>query len=695
MFQLQCGESCNGVIDAWKLPCTPSAKHSHHTVSRERMDCQASYQPYLQSLAYCLKDKCFAEPWHEVEHYWRWLQVDRDSKWPPLLETIPDTAPPLAPVGMKMLNDTPMRVRDEVYDFDYATAQAFAWNERWHERASYILVFTILSVLLIGAFRKVSQRALRGPYNPSSLRSSKFTTMVQKHIIRPAMFNGSQSAPIWRGIGYLPSRIMVAFLLFFLGATAIANSAPYKSVQPNNWAINRRQEMMGFVANRAGLISFALIPVTILLSARNNPLLWMTGWSPATMITLHRWTARMAAFQAVIHSVGWTVQWYWNTGNWSQYMEEGALPYMQWGFLATVVICVMVLFAMLPFRRWSYEIFLIFHILFAAFLIAGCYYHMVFRFKWRYGYLNWIYVAIGIWLADRTLRMISVWKNGLQGSIGRTADTATAELIQGSTQNIIKLTVFPRLERNTIQPGSHYYAYFPTLQSRRPWENHPFSVATWALSDSPVGSVESDDKGSSSDLEHGKGGRTINTFVRPHVTILVKPHSGVTRALLERIQGEPGSIDLPISLEGPYGERHPLDLYETVVLIAGGIGVTPALAYTQDLISRDRHVKLVWASRDAGLINAVRSMLPEGVEANIYYTGVPTRGESTQDAPGLRPDLTKLVCDEAQMDRPGRIAFFVCGPAGMVDQVRTACVNVLGDDVPADKVGFFEESFAW
>ncbi|KAG9088210.1 hypothetical protein FRC07_012634 [Ceratobasidium sp. 392] len=534
---------------------------------------------------------------------------------------------------------------------------------------------------------------IRRPYNSTSFRSSKLATMAQKYLIMPALFNGAQNTPILRGLGYLPSRAMVLFLVFFVGATTIANSIPYKSVQPNNWAINRRQEMMGFVANRAGLISFALIPLTILLSARNNPLLWLTGWSTTTMITLHRWVARMCAFQAVIHSVGWTVQWYWNTGDWSQFRSEGAMPYMQWGFVATVVICLMVGFAALPFRRWSYEIFLVLHVLFAAFTIAGCYYHMVFRFKWRYGYLNWIYVAIGIWLADRSLRYIWVWLNGLQGSVGRTSDSAIAELVPNSAQNIIKLTVFPRLEPHLAKPGAHYYAYFPTLQSRRPWENHPFSVAMWTLPELQVNSSVTSDQGSTSkgsDVEKGAGARLP---ARPGVTILIKPHSGATQTLLDHLLASKGASEVPVSLEGPYGEPYPLHLYENVVLIAGGIGVTPAIAYAHDLNARGRHVTLVWASRDAGLVKSVRSMLPENIDAKIHYTG--TGGEEAQDAPGLRPDLSKLVRDEALMDRPGRVAFFVCGPAGMVDQVRTACVDCLGDDVPADKIGFYEESFTW
>ncbi|KAG8740672.1 hypothetical protein FRC10_004050 [Ceratobasidium sp. 414] len=687
MFQLQCGESCNGVIDAWKLSCTPPVKQHHHAIckparhhlasklslivqiilARVLADCQASSETYLQSVAYCLKTHCFAEPWHEVEHYWSWLQADRDSRWPALLDVMPATKPPLAPVGMKILNQT-TRVRDEVYDFDYVTAQAFAWNECWHQRMSYILVFSILGVLKLGALRKLSRFMLRRPYRANSILSSKFLTMVQKNLILPALSNSAQNAPILRGLGYLPSRIMVLFLVFFVGATSVANSIPYKSVQLNNWAINRRQEMMGFVANQAGLISFALIPLTILLSARNNPLLWLTGWSTATMITLHRWVG----INAPIHP---SMNVCFPSGG-SQRRMDGAMV-LEHGRLDSIQ---------------SYEIFLVLHVFLASFTIVVCYYHMTFRFNWRYSYLNWIYVAVGIWLADRSLRFILIWMNGLQGSIGQTSGSATAELVPNSVQIIIRLTVFPRLESHLIKPGTYYFAYFPTLQPRRPWENHPFLVATWVVPQAQTTSDSSDRGSVSKGSDTKKGEAAAQPAIRPCVTMLVKPYSGATQTLLDHLLTFDGATNIPISLEGPYGEPHPLHLYENVILVAGGIGITPALSYTRDLSIRGRHITLVWASRNAGLIKSLRSVLPENIKARIYYTGT---GGDDADAPGLRPDLRKLVRDEVRMDWAVCVAFFVCGPAGMVDQVRTACIDCLGDDVPADKIGFYEESFSW
>ena len=40
---------------------------------------------------------------------------------------------------------------------------------------------------------------------------------------------------------------------------------------------------------------------------RNNLLLWLTGWDFGTYNNFHRWVARVATLQAVVHSIGYTV----------------------------------------------------------------------------------------------------------------------------------------------------------------------------------------------------------------------------------------------------------------------------------------------------------------------------------------------------------------------------------------------------
>jgi ferric-chelate reductase len=44
-----------------------------------------------------------------------------------------------------------------------------------------------------------------------------------------------------------------------------------------------------------------------MFSGRNNIFLWATGWSFSTFNTFHRHVARIAVFEAIVHSVGWSV----------------------------------------------------------------------------------------------------------------------------------------------------------------------------------------------------------------------------------------------------------------------------------------------------------------------------------------------------------------------------------------------------
>jgi hypothetical protein len=62
-----------------------------------------------------------------------------------------------------------------------------------------------------------------------------------------------------------------------------------------------------YVSDRTGIISFANFPIIWLFGMRNNLLLSLTGWDFGTYNNFHRWIARVATLQAVVHSVGYTV----------------------------------------------------------------------------------------------------------------------------------------------------------------------------------------------------------------------------------------------------------------------------------------------------------------------------------------------------------------------------------------------------
>ena len=51
---------------------------------------------------------------------------------------------------------------------------------------------------------------------------------------------------------------------------------------------------------------------------RNNVLLWLTGWSFSTFNQFHRWIARVATLEAVIHSIAYTVEAFLGTSWYSR-----------------------------------------------------------------------------------------------------------------------------------------------------------------------------------------------------------------------------------------------------------------------------------------------------------------------------------------------------------------------------------------
>lgn len=66
------------------------------------------------------------------------------------------------------------------------------------------------------------------------------------------------------------------------------------------------RQILRHVSDRTGIISFANFPLIWLFGMRNNVLLWLTGWDFGTYNNFHRWVARVATVQAVIHSIGYT-----------------------------------------------------------------------------------------------------------------------------------------------------------------------------------------------------------------------------------------------------------------------------------------------------------------------------------------------------------------------------------------------------
>jgi len=72
--------------------------------------------------------------------------------------------------------------------------------------------------------------------------------------------------------------------------------------------------MGAYIGDRTGVLSFANIALAVLFAGRLNPLIFITGLGQTTCLIFHQWAARVAALQAVVHSIIWTFEYFWIGG---------------------------------------------------------------------------------------------------------------------------------------------------------------------------------------------------------------------------------------------------------------------------------------------------------------------------------------------------------------------------------------------
>ncbi|KAK0625796.1 ferric reductase like transmembrane component-domain-containing protein [Immersiella caudata] len=630
MYDPSCAFGCSDALSGYMLECSDhdhvSSGHSHGGGGPTSPECRAGDTPWLTTLAYCIDTMCEESvPAWKKEKYWAEQSTGSKTvapKWTFAEALAQVREPPTREVGEEeMLNFTAI-ANHESWESNKVTREFFEIAETTHSRYGIVLlvvgfatpiILTILSRLPLG-----------------STLSAKITPYLL-----PSLVGKYQVQPLPYLLGNAPTIGHTLYILMFLALNIAFAAGGYQSVQPNAWFSSPWQEMMGYVSARTGVLGYALLPLTVLLAGRNNILLWLSDWSHSTYMLLHRWVARLFVLQCILHSVI-ELLLYMDKG---VYEEELLKEYWIWGIVATVAACAMLVGSVLVVRRWSYEAFLIGHVLLAVFVIAGCWYHVEFLFERKWGYEMWIYAACAVWFFDRAMRVGRVVKNGMR----RATVTEVAE-------GLVRVDV-PGV-RWTAEPGKHTYAYFPTLSPWRPWENHPFSVVPTALLRPKKTAESGSSQGESPDMEKSgavssRSSRLEGGDVGAGVTLYVKKSAGLT-SLLNSHQS------LLTLLDGPYPSNHTGGLLKTdrLILIAGGIGVTGVLPF----IARHSNVKLVWGLRETsrGLAADLEPALA-GLEKDVRI--------------GSRVNVTELL-DEEEETGWGRIGVVVCGPGSLCDEVR-------------------------
>ena len=575
---------------------------------------------------------------------------------------------------------------------------------------------------------------------------------LSKYLIEPALFGKIHRRRFPWNLGYVPSRVLSVLILAYIALNAVLCAINYPAISPDIWYFSSNKQRISFAADRLGILSFANISLAIMFSGRNTPLLWITGRSRTEILTFHRWVARVAAIQGVAHAaLYWT-----NTDSYGYHvftLSAGIHAvnfnnnYWSYGIIAVIALVAMIsVLSILPVRVAWYELFLVAHIIAAIVILFCLWEHVALRYHKYYGYEAWLYIAFATWGFDRVVRPLRILLLNWKSWFSRNHPSAVVELLPGG--EFVKVTVFPSILWH-FNAGQHCFLYFPTT-TKNPFQSHPFSIASWnegtnltpqppqeaasltSLADSTIlqglsKSRAGPDSGSRPEntielrtleaTSHQIPNTEPSTPNKPSISFIIRPGQGLTRGIHNRLVKGSKATMSAVFIEGPYGSTDTASLQkaDTIVAIAGGIGMTSILGYLnlyltslctvspRDEIAAPRkngrasRFVLFWSAREESLITAIISQLDnadelrrKGVELNIVCTGEVNDGQSAE-----RLDISEVIIRELgnEHNTGKNVCVVSCGPGGMADVVRAAVVRSIGKN--GVKVELIEDAFAW
>ncbi|KAJ6115538.1 hypothetical protein N7523_005955 [Penicillium sp. IBT 18751x] len=481
-------------------------------------------------------------------------------------------------------------------------------------------------------------------------------------------------------MGTLPSRFhgILVFGVVAMNVILCVVTTPFGSPEDT---------VAGIVRNRTGtMATLNLIPLVI-MAGRNNPLIAMLHVPYDTWNLLHRWLGRIVVAQGLAHTFAWAIPKGQESGWNIVGMAVSSSSFLLAGLVATAAFVGLLLHSPSPIRHAFYEVFIHLHFALAALMMGFLWVHLNGMAAQTY-----LLASIILWALERSTRLfIIIYRN-----LGNGSTTATVEAMPGDAMRITLRMARPW----TFRPGQHIYLYIPSVGW---WTSHPFSVG-WSEADNLITDEKSALPMSSQDL--------LGVPQKETISLLVRRRTGFTDKLFQRASSAIGSsITLRAFAEGPYGNIHSMDSYGTVMLFAGGVGITHHVPFVRHLVAgfadgtvATRRVTLVWIIQSPEHLEWIRPWMTsilamdrrrEVLRIMLFVTRprntkeIQSPSATVQMFPG-RPNIDTLVGMEVE-NQIGTMGVLVCGNGGLSDDVRKVCRKRQG----RTNIDYVEESFSW
>ncbi|KAL2351443.1 putative FRE ferric reductase-like transmembrane component [Cryomyces antarcticus] len=625
-----------------------------------------------------------------------------------------------------------------VHDFGYLGNLSSKANPFTHgltgvdQKGNYlfvnILIWTFACICLfslIYRFSKMFNAHIRhmftmGRQDQQSCWSQNQTTIwanIKKHLLYAPLFRSRHNREFRISqavnVGTLPSRFHTLLLLGYFSCN-IAYCLVLNGSKENSAAV-----LAEFRGRTGVLAAFNLIP-TVLFALRNNPLIPLLKVSYDTFNLFHRWTARIFVLEAFLHTLAWAIN-ATQAGGFIQLQRSlNTSGSYQWGMVATVVYMFVLLQACSPLRHAFYETFLNLHRLLVLVGLIGVYLHLDKAGLPQVPYLQLVFTLWGLEGAWRVYRILYYNLSARHGITKITVEALPSEACR---------VTFDLVRPWSFRPGCHVHAYLPTIAL---WSSHPFSVA-WA--EPRAANAESLDIEMEKLPSHSTSSTLASTATgsksaaaatsafaaaldaapeadRTSVSLIMRAQTGMTRTLYNRALAAPtGVFSTWGAIEGPYGGHESLASYGTLLLFAGGVGITHQISFVRSLVAAydvgtvsTRKITLVWSVPTTECLEWVRPWMDEILKMParravlrilLFVTKPRSRQEivsgtgTVQMFPGRCNPHT--ILDKEVLERVGAMAVTVCGPGAFADAVRAAVRRRVG----VGCVDFVEEAFTY
>jgi len=380
----------------------------------------------------------------------------------------------------------------------------------------------------------------------------------------------------------------------------------------------------------------AFVALAIMFAAvtRNSLAHYILGISWERSVKWHRWVARWFVFITTCHAIMSLVRTPKRFGILAgDNIEIG----YTWGLVAWIFEMLFVFFTFDFVRRRLWEAFYFTHMLAFATCFCACYHIFYLNLPPSVGFNSWTPVAIFLgsflfYLIDIVFRIWTIaFKKG--------------SLVSVKPEDFEVTRVEIRKNNFKFEGGQFVLVSFPQIN---PAEWHPFSISSKTGPDTFTLHVK----------DMGPG--TFTNRLRTRASELNK-----------------------VLVDGPYGKTS-LDTkhYRDVVLVCGGVGVTPMISTLQEMhrqgFEHHDNVYFVWVARDPKAFNWFTDILNE-VKDNpkvhlMLYSSTQGDMEIGTKLNVGRPNFGEIF-SQVKSAANGVTAVLACGPQPMVDSVSDQCLK--------------------